>query len=255
MKKRWTKTAFLFFLVLMVCSCASAPKGEKSKNDSLEKKEGPQKIDETKIEQSDGKGLEKSDKKAIRKMAKEIAEDRDADFYQTGMTEFIKGDFKDAVEAFKKAVDEDRQDYKSYYALGQSYEKLNKAKEAAEAYEETLRIKSDYLPAREAAGLLYFKQKKFQLAETHLKEARTLKSEVAEVYYCLGEIEQREKACKTAIIAYKQALELNPDFVAARNGLKAAEAACRQKQLQQQKIPQPEQQQQSPKTPKTIQPR
>jgi tetratricopeptide (TPR) repeat protein len=252
MKKRWTKTAFLLFLVLMVCSCASTPKGEKSEKDSPEKKEVLQKSDE----KSDEKGLEKGDEKAIRKMAREIAKDRDADFYQTGMTEFMKGDFKDAVEAFKKAVNEDSKDYKSYYALGQSYEKLNKGQEAAGAYEEALKINPAYLPAREAAGLLYFQQKKFQEAETHLKEARTLKSEVAEVYYCLGEIEQREKACKTAIIAYKQALKLNPDFVAARNGLKVAEAACRQRQLQQQKkIPQPEQQQQSPQTPKTIQPR
>ena len=219
MKTKWTKTAFLLILMLLVCSCATAPKEEKS--------------DKAILEKSDEKGLEKSDEKAIKKMAREIAKDRAADFYQTGMREFNKGDFQDAVEAFQKAVGENRKDYKSYYALGQSYEKLNKAKEAAEAYEEVIKIKSDYLPAREVLALLYFHQKKFQEAETHLKEARTLKSEVAEVYYCLGEIEQRENACRTAIIAYKQALKLNPEYVAARNGLKAAEEACRQKQLQQ----------------------
>jgi tetratricopeptide (TPR) repeat protein len=242
MEKKWTRTAFLLFLMLFFCSCAAAPKGEKSEKDSPEKKEMLQKSDEKKIETSDEKSLEKSDEKAIRKMAKEIAKDRDADFYQTGTREFNKGDFAEAIEAFKKAVDEDPKDYKSCYALGQSYEKLNKAKEAAEAYEEALKIKSDYLPAREAAGLLYFQQKKFQEAEVHLKEARTLKSEVAEIYYCLGEIEQRENACKTAIIAYNQALKLKPDYVAARNGLKAARAACSKK-----KSPQP--------SPKTITPR
>ena len=242
MKRRWTKTAFLLFLMLMVCSCATAPKEEKS--------------DKAILEKSEEKSLEKSDEKAIRKMAKEIAKDRGADFYQTGMKEFNEGDFKDAVIAFKKAVDENPKDYMSYYSLGQSYEKLNKANEAAEAYEEAVKIKSDYLPAREVLALLYFHQKKFQEAETHLKEARTLKSEVAEVYYCLGEIEQRENACRTAIIAYRQALKLNPDYVAARNGLKAAEAACRQKQLQQQKqTQQPQQRQQIQQAPRTNQPR
>jgi tetratricopeptide (TPR) repeat protein len=236
MKTRWIKTAFLLFLMLMVCSCATAPKEEKSDKAILEKS------DEKKIEKSEEKSLDKNDAKAIRKMAKEIAKDRSADFYQTGMTEFNEGDFKDAVIAFKKAVDENPKDYMSYYALGQSYEKLNKAKEATEAYEETVKIKADYLPAREALGLLYFHQKKIQEAEPHLKGARKLKSEMAEVYYCLGEIEQREHACKTAIIAYKQALKLDPDYVAARNGLKIAEEACRKKQLPQQKQTQQPQQ-------------
>jgi tetratricopeptide (TPR) repeat protein len=228
MKRRWTKTLFLLFLMLMFCSCATAPKEEKS--------------DKAILEKSDEKGLEKSDEKAIKKMAKEIARDRSEDFFQKGMTEFNEGDFKDAVIAFKKAVDENPKDYMSYYALGQSNEKLNKAKEAIEAYEETVKIKADYLSAREALGLLYFHQKKIQEAETHLKEARTLKSEVAEVYYCLGEIEQREHACKTAIIAYKQVLKLDPDYVAARNGLKIAEEDCRKKQLPQQKQTQQPQQ-------------
>lgn len=229
MKTRWIKTAFLLFLILIFCSCATAPKEEKSDKAILEKS------DEKKIEKSEEKSLDKSDAKAIRKMAKEIARDRSEDFFQKGMTEFNEGDFKDAVIAFKKAVDENPKDYMSYYALGQSYEKLNKTNEAEAAYEEVVKIKSDYLPAREALGLLYFHQKKIQEAEMHLKEARTLKSEVAEVYYCLGEIEQRENACATAIIAYKQALKLDPNYLAARNGLKVEEEACRQKQLPQQK--------------------
>ncbi len=213
----------------MVGSCATAPKKEKSEKESPEKKEVLQKSDEKKIEKTDEKNLEAGEARAIRKMAREIAKDRGADFYQTGMAEFTKGDYKDAVEAFKKAVEENPKDHLSYYALGRSYEKLARPLEAITSYEAAIKNKPDYLPAREAAGLLYFHQNKFQEAETHLKLARILESKVAEVYYCLGEIEQREKACKNAIIAYKQALKLNPDYVAARNGLKAAEAVCRKK--------------------------
>ena len=97
---------------------------------------------------------------------------------------------------------------------------------------------------------------KFKEAEPHLKEAGTLGSEVAEVYYGLGEIEQRKNACATAIIAYTQALKLNPDYLAARNGLKVAEDNCRQKQLPKQKPTQkPQQRQQLKKPPKATQPR
>ncbi len=151
-------------------------------------------------------------------------------------------------------MEENPKDYQAYYALGRSYEKLNKSNEAEAAYEEAVKIKSDYLPAREALGLLYFHQMKFKEAEPHLKEARTLGSEVAEVYYGLGEIEQRENACVTAIIGYRQALKLNPDYLAARNGLKVAEDNCRQKQLQNQKQTQPpKQRQQLQQPPKATQ--
>lgn len=176
------------------------------------------------------------------KSEKENAED----YYHKGMKEFKEGDYEEAIVAFKKAVELNDKYFKAYYALGQSYEKRNKTKEAEEAYEEALKIDPKSLSAREALGLNYFHQKKFDNAEKHLKEARTLGSKKAEVYYCLGEIEQREHACKTAIVAFKQALKLDPDYMAARNGLKAAEEACRQKQKQQ-----------TPAAPqqKTIQPR
>jgi len=167
-------------------------------------------------------------------------EDSAEDFYHKGMKEFKEGDFEDAVIEFKKAVAKDGKYFNAYYALGQSYEKQNKAKEAEDAYGEAVKIEPKNLSAREALGLNRFHQKKFDASEDHLKEARTLGSKLPEVYYCLGEIEQREHFCKTAIIAFKQALALDPDYMPARNGLKAAEDACRQKQpLQQQRPVQP----------------
>jgi Tfp pilus assembly protein PilF len=179
---------------------------------------------------------------------KEIKSEKESaeDYYHKGLKEYKEGDYFNATVEFKKAVELNGRYFKAHYALGQSYEKLSKAKEAEEAYEEALKIDPKSLPVREALGLNYFHQKKFGDAEKHLKEARTLGSKVPEVYYCLGEIEQREHACKTAIIAFKQALKLNPDYMAARNGLKAAEESCRQRQ-----------QQQTPSVPqqKTIQPR
>lgn len=176
------------------------------------------------------------------------------DYYNKGMKEFKEGDYLDATVEFKKAVEIDGKYFKAYYALGQSYEKLKKAKEAEEAFEEALKIEPKNLSARESLGLNYFHQKKFDEAEKHLKEARTLGSKVAEVYYCLGEIEQREHACKTAIIAFKQALKLDPDYMPARNGLKAAEEACRKRQ-QSPPSPQPKTGQPPPQQQKPVQPR
>lgn len=232
MKTKWSKAAFIVLLALAMACCTTALKEEQSDKGIPEKNENLQKEDETKTEKLDLGRLDRSDEKTIRKMAKEITRERGEDFFLTGINEYNKGDFEDAVEAFSKAVNEDPKDFRSYFFLGQSHEKLNQAKEAAEAYLEAIKIRSNYLPAQEAVGLVYFQQRQFKEAETHLREAQKLGSKIAEVYYGLGEIEQRKDSCETAIIAYEQALRLNPDYLAARNGLKVAKYACRQKKIQ-----------------------
>lgn len=214
MKREWMKFVVLLFVMLFAWSCATTSKEEKKEEKVKEEKA---KEEVVKVETAE-------------------------DFYLKGMKEFKEGDFEDAVIEFKKAVDKDAKYFNAYYALGQAYEKQDKAKEAEAAYEEAVRLEPRNLSAREALGLNRFHQKKFDASEDHLKEARTLGSKLPEVYYCLGEIEQREHYCNTAIIAFKQALALDPDYMPAKNGLAAAEAACRQKQQQQQQQQQPQQQ-------------
>jgi Tfp pilus assembly protein PilF len=205
MKRGWLKCVVLLFVMLFACSCATTSKEEKVKEEKV-------KEEVVKVETAE-------------------------DFYLKGMKEFKEGDFEDAVIQFKKAVDKDGNYFDAYYALGQAYEKQDKAIEAEAAYETAVKIDPRSLPAREALGLNRFHQKKFEKSEDHLKEARTLGSKLPEIYYCLGEIEQREHFCKTAIIAFKQALALDPDYMPARNGLKAAEDDCRPKQPVQQQKP------------------
>jgi Tfp pilus assembly protein PilF len=213
MKRAWIKWSILLFVMLFAWSCA-ATKEEKRE----EKKEEVVKVE----------------------TAQEI--------YLKGMDEFKEGDFKDAVTLFKKVVEMDSNYFNAYYYLGLSYEKLDRAKEAESAFETAVKLEPKNLSAREALGLNRFHQKLYEKSEDHLKEARTLGSKLPEVYYCLGEIEQREHFCNTAIIAFKQSLALDPDYLPAKNGLIIAEAACRQKQQQQQQqqLQQPQQRQQQP---------
>jgi Tfp pilus assembly protein PilF len=187
-KRGRMKLLVLLFVVAMICSCATPPKGPHSDMDSAE------------------------------------------DFYLRGMKEFKKGDYDEAASDFKTAVKMDPKYIKAYYALGQANEKMNKIKEAEDAYEQAVKIKSDYLPAREALGLICFRQKKFVEAEKSLEIASKHGSTLPEVYYSLGQIDQRENECKDAIVNYKKALKLDPDYLPAQNGLKAPEKDCKPSQ-------------------------
>ena len=263
MKKMWMRLSVLLVLVLFTCSCAALSKKESSdegdktekavKKDKEEKKDKKDKKDKEskkdKADKRDKDDMKDKDNKED-KPYKESSYRAD-DFYRKGLEEYKRGEFKNAADEFKKTIEKDGNHLLAYYALGLSYESLKRIKNAEEAYEEAVRIDPKHLPSREALGLLCFQMEKHQKAELHLKVARTLDSKVPEVYFALGEIEQMEKSCRTAIIAYKQALKLNPNYLEARNALKIAEADCRKKGGKQtRQPPKPAQPQ-----PKTIQPR
>ena len=65
------------------------------------------------------------------------------------MKEFTEGDFEDAIVEFKKALGKDGKYFKAYYALGQAYEKLNKASAAEAAFEEAVKLEPNNLSAQE----------------------------------------------------------------------------------------------------------
>jgi tetratricopeptide (TPR) repeat protein len=254
MKKTGIRLSVLLILVLFACGCASTPKGEpsdkKEKADTTEKKDKKDK--EEKADKADKTDKKDKVEKAGKSDTAPKEKNRADDYYRDGLEDYKKGEFKEAIEEFKKAIEKDSKHLLAYYGLGLTYESLKRTKEAEESYEEAIRIDPKHLPSREALGLAYFKMDKYKNAEPHLKAARTLDSKVPEVYFALGEIEQKEKACRTAIIAYKQALKLNPNYLEAHNALKIAEADCRKKKEKPTIIipTKPAQQQ-----PKTIQPK
>jgi tetratricopeptide (TPR) repeat protein len=147
-------------------------------------------------------------------------------YFREGMEDFRKGEYKEAIEDFQHAVDM-RQNYvEAYFYMGQAFEKIRRLEQADKAYERAIYFDPRYLPAREALGLLEFDLKEYKESEKHLEIAKDLGSTNPNVFYVLGKIELREKECRKAIQAFKEAIRLDPTFHEAREWLDKAEDRC-----------------------------
>lgn len=151
------------------------------------------------------------------------------DYFSEGMRDFKKGEYREAIEDFDKALRMRPNYVEAHYFMGLSFQKMGRFEDAERAFVEAIRYDSRYLPARESLGLLLFDSKRYKQAEEQLEMAKSLGSTMPLVYYVLGEIEMKEKECNKAIAAYREALRLDPSFSRAREDLEEAEKHCRSK--------------------------
>ena len=66
-----------------------------------------------------------------------------------GQKLYAEGEYTDAAGAFRKGVREDPTDYRSWYWLGQSYDKTQSYHQAIQAYRTALDVRKRTLPGRE----------------------------------------------------------------------------------------------------------
>lgn len=80
-------------------------------------------------------------------------------WYNMGQAYQGKGDYTQAVESFKKAVEMNKGYAPAYYSMGQGYEKLGMMKESAEAYRGAINAAPGYVDAHFSLGLVLVKEK------------------------------------------------------------------------------------------------
>ena len=87
--------------------------------------------------------------------------------YDRGRNEANMGNWEKASELFRQAVKADPKHHAAYNMLGYALRKLNKPKEALEAYNRSLALKPDYAPALEYRGVahLALKDRKAAMAD------------------------------------------------------------------------------------------
>ncbi|MBF0550764.1 MAG: tetratricopeptide repeat protein [Deltaproteobacteria bacterium] len=150
------------------------------------------------------------------------------DYFNRGLNYFLGGSYDDALREFQSAVQLDPGHLEALYYIGQCYEKRNMLFDAEQAYRRAILINSQFLKAREALGMLLYRQSNFSAAKTELETAAILGSRIPEVYYELGEILLSENNCLKAIEMFERTLQLSSTHPMALDGLKRAKNACGQ---------------------------
>lgn len=137
-------------------------------------------------------------------------------YKETGATE--------AVDAFKKAIEIDPNYVEAYYQLGITYNQLNMKTEAIEAFKKVLEFNPDHEDALLNLGIAYCLDNNFRSASPVLKRSVEIFPD-KRTYYYLGVSYAGQTQHDKAIYAFKQAIEIDPNYLEAYIGLGASYGA------------------------------
>jgi tetratricopeptide (TPR) repeat protein len=138
-------------------------------------------------------------------------------FYHLGICYRETGATK-AVDSFKKAIEINPNYVKAYYDLGITYNRLNMKAEAIEAFKEVLEINPSHEDALLNLGIAYCLDSNYKSATSVLKRSvEIFPSEKA--YYYLGVSYAGQTLHYKAIYAFKQCIEIDPNYVEAYIGM------------------------------------
>lgn len=144
-------------------------------------------------------------------------------FYYLGIC-YRKTGTTEAVDAFKKAIEIDPNYVNAYYELGVTYNQLNMKKEAIKAFKEVLEISPDHEDALLNLGIAHCLDNNFRSAATVLKRSVEIFPN-KKAYYYLGVSYAGQTLHDKAIYAFKQAIEIDPNYLEAYIGLGASYGA------------------------------
>ena len=156
-------------------------------------------------------------KKAIEayKKAIEIKPDEDT-YYNMGLAYTMlneKVSFEEAVKAYKKAIGINSDKDEAYYNMGGVYTMLNKFEKAIKAYKEAIEINPNKYGAYNNMGLAYTGLDKFKEAIKALKKAIEIKPDFDEAYYSMGIAYTLLNEFDKALEAYEKSIVLNSALI------------------------------------------
>jgi tetratricopeptide (TPR) repeat protein len=144
-------------------------------------------------------------------------------YYYLGVC-YSKSGATEAVDAFKEAIEINPNYVEAYYELGLIYNQLNMKQEAIEAFKKVLGINPDHEDALLNLGIAYCMDKNYRSAISVLNRSVEIFPN-KDAYYYLGVSYAGETQHDKAIYAFKQAIDMEPNYLDAYIGLGASYGA------------------------------
>ncbi len=143
----------------------------------------------------------------------------ETDFFSKAVEYHNKGEYKQAIEHYKKALDAYGTEKKTLVLLGNAYYLTHDFDKAQAAYEKALKLDPNYSKAHFNLGMLYDHIERHEKAIKAYKKALELEDDFAEAHANIGDVYKEIGDLDNAILSYLKALELDETLENAKRGL------------------------------------
>jgi tetratricopeptide (TPR) repeat protein len=128
-----------------------------------------------------------------------------------GNTLFEKGNYTQAIELYKQALQVSPDFEWAWYGLGKAHAKQGEYDQAIEAYQKAIYIKPDFEWAWYLLGNVYMDQGNYNQAIKTYQKITYIRPDFKWVWYNLGSAYGNQEKYDQAIDAFQKAIQFNPD--------------------------------------------
>jgi len=132
-----------------------------------------------------------------------------------GIDFFKHGQYREAIESFKKTIEKSPDSVEAYYNLGLSYLRSGDIDKAIVSFETATQLKPDSIEAHLAMGECYFNKGENKKAMDSFSRALEIQPNNPKAYYNIGIVYYKNDNPEEAIHYFEQAIALDPKFSSA----------------------------------------
>lgn len=132
--------------------------------------------------------------------------------FNLGVSYLVENQNQKAINSFNKILQQNPIHIPSLTGIAQSYQKINNHKQAVKYYKTLIRVDPNNLENYQHVVALYKKISLLSLAKKTIKKALKLYPTTPHLYYNLGILEEQSGKLNKAILAYSQAINVDPHF-------------------------------------------